>query len=184
MPQNSLAIEARLLVQLNETMGHVLRRLGHRRDQAGFTLIELLIVVMIVGLLASIGFALYVNVQQRGRVGKAQADVRALTSAVQLSHAHMGQLPTNAEGLAILTAISVSPQGLNAGPFVNTVPNPPSGGSPAWPGAYFYQVDTLPGGVASPATSSSARPATAPSPTAPAAARPAPSRRGRGGRRV
>jgi hypothetical protein len=56
----------------------------------------------------------------------------------------------NAEGLAILTAVTVNPQGVSGGPFVNVVPNPPAGGSPAWPGAYFYQVDTLPGGIASP----------------------------------
>jgi general secretion pathway protein G len=120
------------------------------RGSGGFTLIELLIVVMILGILASMGFALYVNVQQRGRVGKAQADVRSLTSAVQLFHAHMGVLPTNGEGLAILTAVSTNPQGLQAGPFVNGVPAPPPGGSPPWPATYFYQVDTLPGGVASP----------------------------------
>jgi len=86
-----------------------MRALGRRRGEAGFTLIELLIVVMIIGMLASIGFALYVNVQQRGRVGKAQADVRLLISGVQLYHAHTGVLPTNAEGLAILTAVTVNP---------------------------------------------------------------------------
>ncbi|MGH7354320.1 MAG: hypothetical protein ACRELS_07035 [Candidatus Rokuibacteriota bacterium] len=30
------------------------------------------------------------------------------------------------------------------------MPNPAAGGSPPWPGTYFYQVDTMPGGVASP----------------------------------
>ena len=54
----------------------------HLRGPRGFTLIELLIVVAIVGILASIGIALYVNVQARGRIGRATADVRTITSAI------------------------------------------------------------------------------------------------------
>jgi prepilin-type N-terminal cleavage/methylation domain-containing protein len=68
--------------------------------QRGFTLVELLVVVAIIGILASIGFALYVNVQARGRLGRAAADVRLLTSAIGAYSAHMGAIPTTAEGLA------------------------------------------------------------------------------------
>jgi type II secretory pathway pseudopilin PulG len=39
-------------------------------------------VVAIIGILASIGFAFYVNVQARGRLGRATADVGMLTSAI------------------------------------------------------------------------------------------------------
>jgi general secretion pathway protein G len=120
-----------------------------RSVQAGFTLPELLVVVAIVAILSSIGLTLYVNVQARGRMGRAQADVRAMTSALGAWAAHMGALPTDAEGLAVLAQAATNAQGQGAGPFLNAVPLPPSGGSPAWPGAYLYRSDTAPGGAAS-----------------------------------
>jgi general secretion pathway protein G len=120
------------------------------RGSRGFTLIELVIAVAIVGILASIGLALYVNVQARGRIGRATADVRALTSAVGVYGAHMGAIPTSGEGLAVLVTVANNAKGDSAGPFLNAVPVPPAGGSPAWPLAYVYQPDTAPGGSAAP----------------------------------
>ncbi|HEX9900186.1 MAG TPA: type II secretion system protein GspG, partial [Candidatus Methylomirabilis sp.] len=81
-----------------------------------------------------IAIPLYANVQARARLAKAQADARALASAVSIYSAHMGTLPGALTDLTSVVSNSLLQPG---GPFMASVPLPPAG----W-GAYGYASTT------------------------------------------
>jgi len=105
----------------------------------GLTLIDLMVVVAVCGMVAALAIPLYVNAEARDRIEKAQSDLEMLAIAVKTYAAHMGTLPA---ALTVLTTTATNRLNWSAGPFMPSVPRPPSGGAPAWSAAYTYTSST------------------------------------------
>lgn len=101
--------------------------------QCGFTLLELLVVIVIVGLLVS-----YVGPRYFGQIGKserrtAQAQIDALSKALDQYRLDLGSYPSTEQGLAVLVLRPAS-EAKWAGPYlVKTAPPDP------WGHPYVYR---------------------------------------------
>ncbi len=68
-----------------------------RSRSAGFTLIELMIVVVIIGILAAVGIANFISMQNRAKEGSVKANMHTLQMAIEdFSLLNDGQYPTSA----------------------------------------------------------------------------------------
>ena len=70
----------------------------------GFTLIELMIVVVILGLLATVVMPRMLDRPEQARRTKAKIDIRNIVSALALFKTDTGRFPTTSEGLAVLVS--------------------------------------------------------------------------------
>lgn len=79
------------------------------RDQRGFTLIELLIVVVIIGILASIAIPKFASVRERSYIATVILDLKNLAAQQEIYH---GDNLTYADNVALLSEMVVS-RGIN-----------------------------------------------------------------------
>jgi len=64
------------------------------KKQKGFTLVELLIVIIIIGILATLVIVTFTGVQQKARDAKRQTDINALKTQLEAFYATTGYYPT------------------------------------------------------------------------------------------
>ena len=105
----------------------------HSRKQSGFTLIEIMVVVVIIGILASVVVPRIMDNPDKARTAKAKNDIRALESAMDLYRLDNFTYPSTDEGLdALVTAPSSSPANWKQGGYIKKLNNDP------WGNDYLY----------------------------------------------
>jgi len=97
----------------------------------GFTLIELMIVVVILGMLATIIMPKILDRPEQARRMKAKVDIRSIESALALFKTDTGRFPTTSEGLEALVS-NPGIEGYNDEAYLDKVPTDP------WGNKYVY----------------------------------------------
>jgi general secretion pathway protein G len=105
-----------------------------RTCQKGFTLIEIMIVVVILSILASLIIPRIMNRPDQARVVKAQQDMRAIESALNMYRLDNFYYPTTNQGLeALVNKPSLQPEPVNwQQAYLDKLPNDP------WGQPYLY----------------------------------------------
>jgi general secretion pathway protein G len=105
------------------------------RGQGGFSLIEIMVVVIIIGLLASIVAPAVLNRADDARLQKVQADFRNIQTALKLYRIDNFVYPTSEQGLEALVerpTISPVPRNWRQGGYLEELPRDP------WGNPYHY----------------------------------------------
>ena len=107
-----------------------------RRKRAGFTLVEVMVVVVIIGLLATVVVINVLPAQDRAMVEKAGADIAVLEQAVETYRLDNLTFPRTEDGLQALVAPPASlnrPERYRQGGYVRRLPDDP------WGNPYQYR---------------------------------------------
>ncbi len=103
--------------------------------QSGFTLIEIMVVVVIIGILASVVVPRIMDNPDKARVAKAKNDIQALGSALDIYRLDNYVYPTTDQGLEALVNLPTSapePANWKQGGYIKKLRKDP------WGNEYFY----------------------------------------------
>jgi len=103
--------------------------------EAGFTLVELMVVIVIIGLLATVVMINVLPSQDRAMIEKARADITTLEQAVDTYRLEMLSFPRTADGLEALVrqpARLDRPERYRTGGYIRRLPPDP------WGNPYHY----------------------------------------------
>ena len=131
------------------------RRRAQRKSEEGFTLVELMVVIVIIGLLATVVMINVLPSQDRAMATKARADIATLEQAMEMYRLDNLSYPPSGD----LSALVAPPAGAQAGGYrpggyIKALPNDPWGRAyqlavPGRSGAfdiYSLGADGAPGG--------------------------------------
>jgi general secretion pathway protein G len=105
-----------------------------RARQHGFTLIEIMVVVVILAVLGALVVPQVLDKVDKARVTRAQADIRAISTALDLYRLDNFKYPTSEQGLQALVKQPADPSITNypAGGYLKSLPIDP------WNNPYQY----------------------------------------------
>jgi general secretion pathway protein G len=105
------------------------------RSHAGFSLVEILVVLVIMGLLISVVAPTVLNRADEARVQKAQADFKAIETALKIYRLDNYVYPTTEQGLEALvekSTLDPEPRNFKDGGYLQELPIDP------WGRPYLY----------------------------------------------
>ena len=106
-------------------------RKSKKQSEAGFTLVELMVVIVIIGLLATVVALNVLPSQDRAMVQKAKANIAVLEQAIESYQLDNFTIPRAQDGLQALTAAPAglaNPERYREGGYIRRLPKDPWGG--------------------------------------------------------
>ncbi len=105
---------------------HPQSEIRNPKSLTAFTLIEMMIVVVILGVLATMVMPKILDKPEQARRTKAKVDIRSIQQALAMFKTDTGRFPTTAEGLPALVA-NPGARGYNQNGYLERVPTDPWG---------------------------------------------------------